>query len=76
MRNGEKRRWLNRMEDTLNRRHEKSDEEPAKKGHGASPDVESPESEFERFENLTREIMQVPKKELDEKRKERADDGG
>jgi hypothetical protein len=33
------------------------------------PDL-AEESEFERFEDLTRKLVQVPKKELDEKRKE------
>jgi len=33
-------------------------------------DIADPESEFEQFEDLTRKLVNVPKKEFDEKRKE------
>ncbi|MEA2494728.1 MAG: hypothetical protein QOJ29_2639 [Thermoleophilaceae bacterium] len=32
-------------------------------------DTNSPQAEFERFTNLTRKLTQVPKSEVDEKRK-------
>lgn len=36
---------------------------------------QEPDDEFERFEDLTRELLKVPKSELDAKRKEERQDG-
>jgi hypothetical protein len=55
------------MEDPLTKRTKKTEEEPDKKGHGASPDVESSESEFDRFEGLTQKLVNTPKPKADEK---------
>lgn len=50
---------------------QEADEAAAKQEDAATMDsVEAGEGEFERFEDLTRKLVNVPKKELDEKRKD------
>ncbi len=39
-------------------------------GHGVPDSAEQESTEFEKFQELTRKIVNVPKKELDEKRKD------
>ena len=53
------------------RRKEQAMEEADREDEEAAVlDIADPGSEFEQFEDLTRKLVNVPKKELDEKRKE------
>jgi hypothetical protein len=63
------RRLLNR-EDVVEHREEALKKLSGKIKTAPEADVHDPVSEYERFEDLTRKLINVPKQEIDEKRKE------
>ena len=57
-------------EEAVTMARDKTEKELAKREEGAASLDAQTEDEFAQFEDLTRKLVQVPKRELDEKRKE------
>jgi len=59
-----------KMEEFEDERERVERERAARPEEGATLDSVEDRSQFDRFEDLTRKLVNVPKKELDEKRKD------